>query len=252
MPRIRSIKPDFFTDDTVGGLSVPARLLFIGTWIFADDYGTLDRSAKQLKAQVFPYDDVDVEPLLQELLESGLLAEYQADEKVFLHITGFTDHQKIDKPSKAKRPLPENSEIRRTLAEDSESTPSGREGKGKEGEGSSGEDSPPGLDPVSWKRWADYRSKIRKPLKPVSIPAAQRELAAFGCNQSAVVEQSIAHGWQGLFELKAHGNGNGSKPAPAPRREPTEAEMTDARRKAAGENIRQLERLGLSVLKAMP
>lgn len=64
-------------------------------------------------------------------------------------------------------------------------------------------DPPPGLDPAAWSRWCDYRVKIRKPLKPVSIPAAQRELAAFGCDQAAVVEQSVAQGWQGLFALKA-------------------------------------------------
>ena len=202
MPRIRTIKPEFFTDDTVGGLSVLARLLFVGTWVFADDYGTLDRSAKQLKAQVFPYDDIDCEPPLLELIGAGLLTEYQADGRTFLQIAGFTKHQKIDKPSSPRRPLPE----------DSASTRSGREGKGREGkgrEGNGGEDSPPGLDAVSWKRWTDYRTQIRRPLKPVSIPAAQRELAAFGAEQAAVVEQSIAHGWQGLFALKPRANGSG-------------------------------------------
>lgn len=59
-----------------------------------------------------------------------------------------------------------------------------------------------GLDTQAWERWLDYRKQIRKPLKPVSIPAAQRELAAFGSNQAAVVQQSIAQGWQGLFALK--------------------------------------------------
>ena len=63
-------------------------------------------------------------------------------------------------------------------------------------------DPPPGLDPAAWSRWREYRIEIRKPLKPVSIPAAQRELAAFGGDQAAVVEQSIAQGWQGLFALK--------------------------------------------------
>jgi hypothetical protein len=61
---------------------------------------------------------------------------------------------------------------------------------------------PAGLDTAAWMRWIDYRKKFRKPLKPVSIPAAQRELSAFGSDQGAVVEQSIAQGWQGLFALK--------------------------------------------------
>lgn len=101
-----------------------------------------------------------------------------------------------------------------------------REGKSKEVKGSKGKraaarddspgqapeadtEPPPGLDPAAWKRWRDYRREIRKPLKPVSIPAAQRELAAFGAEQAAVVEQSIAHGWQGLFALKPRANGSG-------------------------------------------
>ena len=246
MPRIRSIKPEFFTDDAVGALSLPARLLFVGTWVFADDYGTLDRSAKQLKAQVFPYDDVDCDPLLAELLAAGLLAEYQADGKTYLYITGFADHQKIDKPSKAKRPLPEDSITRRTLTEDSANTRSGREGKGREGNG--GEDSPPGLDAVSWKRWTDYRTQIRRPLKPVSIPAAQRELAAFGAEQAAVVEQSIAHGWQGLFALKPKASGS----APKRERPPTETEIAEARKRAAAENADVARKLGLPTLAAMP
>jgi hypothetical protein len=61
---------------------------------------------------------------------------------------------------------------------------------------------PDGLDDAAWTRWLGYRQQIRKPLKPVSLPAAQRELAAFGAEQSAVVEQSIAQGWTGLFALK--------------------------------------------------
>lgn len=61
---------------------------------------------------------------------------------------------------------------------------------------------PLGLDPSAWTRWVDYRIQIRKPLKPTSISAAQRKLAAFGSDQQAVVEQSIAEGYQGLFPLR--------------------------------------------------
>jgi len=68
-------------------------------------------------------------------------------------------------------------------------------------------ESTPGLNTTSWKTWVEYRSKIRKPLKPASIQAAQRKLAAFGSDQAAVVEQSIANGWQGIFDLKNQPNG---------------------------------------------
>ena len=57
---------------------------------------------------------------------------------------------------------------------------------------------PEGLDLEAWKLWQGYRK-----LKPSSIPLAKRGLAKFGADQRAVVEQSVANGWKGLFELKA-------------------------------------------------
>lgn len=63
-----------------------------------------------------------------------------------------------------------------------------------------------GLDSQSWERWITYRRESGKPLKAASIPAAQRKLAAFGSRQSAVVEESIANGYQGLFAPKLNGH----------------------------------------------
>lgn len=61
---------------------------------------------------------------------------------------------------------------------------------------------PVGLDMKAWERWKDYRRSIRKPIKPASMLAAQRKLAGFGSQQSAVVENSIAEGYTGLFPAK--------------------------------------------------
>lgn len=104
MARLRTIKPEYWTDELVGQCSVAARLLFVGTWNFADDYGGLARSSKQLKAQVFPYDNIDCEPLIQELLAVGLLIEYEVDGKKYLHIKGFKKHQKVEKPAAPRIP----------------------------------------------------------------------------------------------------------------------------------------------------
>lgn len=236
MARIRTIKPEFFTDDTVAECSPSARLLFVGTWVFADDYGNLDRSAKQLKAQVFPYDNTDVEPLLQELLRSGLLCEYEADGKFYLHIKGFCEHQKIDKPSKPRRPLPEPSANGSgTLVDDSPSTRSGREGKGREGKGVEEArgiaEATTGVNVQAFVRWHGYRVEIRKPLKPQSLKAAAEELAKHGEHQAAVVQQSISNGWQGLFPLKTNGTMHHT---PAPTRYRT-ADEIEAEERARGD-----------------
>jgi hypothetical protein len=68
---------------------------------------------------------------------------------------------------------------------------------------------PSGLDLQAWERWETYKREIRKPIKPASLLAAQRKLAGFGSDQAAVVEQSIAQGWTGLFALKESANGTG-------------------------------------------
>lgn len=68
----------------------------------------------------------------------------------------------------------------------------------------------PGLNLEAWNRWMQYRTDIRKPIKPASILAAQRKLAGYGNGQAVAVEQSIANGWTGLFEPKTI---NGAKVA---------------------------------------
>lgn len=62
--------------------------------------------------------------------------------------------------------------------------------------------SPDGLNTEVWHRWLAYRKKSGKTIKPESIEAAQRKLAGFGSEQAAVVEHSIAEGYQGLFAPK--------------------------------------------------
>jgi hypothetical protein len=159
MARIRTIKPDFWSDDVITECSLSARLLFIGTWNFADDSGNLDRSAKQIKARVFPVDNIDCEPLIQELLSHGLLIEYSVSGKTYLHINGFDKHQVINRPSKPTCP-----EYAPNLASEKHSVsphvPLTTEGKGKEGKGSVVRETPLPKDfaiSERVKKWADEK-----------------------------------------------------------------------------------------------
>lgn len=104
MPRIRTIKPEFWTDEKIVELSFPARLLFIGMWNYADDHGGIERSNSQLKMRIFPADSVSIPELLTELITHGLLIEYSVNGNNYLHIKGFTSHQKINRPSNPRCP----------------------------------------------------------------------------------------------------------------------------------------------------
>lgn len=61
---------------------------------------------------------------------------------------------------------------------------------------------PPDLDRAAFDRFVEFRQKIGKTVKPVSLLALATKLAKFGADQGAVVDQSIAFGWQGFFPLK--------------------------------------------------
>lgn len=134
MARIRTVKPEFWTDEKVVECSIQARLLFIGMFNFADDNGNLVNSPKRIKMQVFPADALDCDPLLNELITHGLLTEYSVNGVSYLNIKGFTKHQKINRPTKSAIPDIE-------FSEDSLSTheqlTDGKdlEGKGKESKG---------------------------------------------------------------------------------------------------------------------
>lgn len=101
MARIRTTKPEFYTSEQVMNLSIPARFAFQGLWTFCDDGGNHPASAKTLKAEVFPSDDMtstQVQGLIDEMLAQGLIVIYEAGGKQYWHVTGW-HHQRIDKPS---------------------------------------------------------------------------------------------------------------------------------------------------------
>lgn len=97
MPRMRMVKPEFWTDGKIVRVSRDARLLFIGTWNFADcDAGHLEEDCLSLKMKIFPADNLDVEPLLDELVRIGLLERFTFEGAPFLHIPGLRSHQRTD------------------------------------------------------------------------------------------------------------------------------------------------------------
>ena len=127
MPRIRTIKPDFWTDETVTACSLSARLLFIGLWNFADDDGRLEDAPRQIKMRIFPGDDFTADAIdgwLAELAGGGLIRRYAVDGRRYMQITGW-HHQVINRRTPSKIPAPRD--------EDSVTPPAGTEGNGRNG-----------------------------------------------------------------------------------------------------------------------
>jgi hypothetical protein len=112
MPRTRSIKPEFWDDEKLSGISRDARLTFIGLWTNSDDYGVAKGHHAWLKNKIFPYDDIKrglFQQWLKELEKVGVILPFDHNGEKFYHIKNFLNHQVINRPSKAKNPSPPTS-----------------------------------------------------------------------------------------------------------------------------------------------
>jgi hypothetical protein len=112
MARIRSIKPEFWTSEQIMMLKPLTRLLFIGMWNFADDYGRMAYAPATIKAQVLPGDTMEIQAIkdmLTELSSAGLILIYAVRGREYIEITGWS-HQRIDRPHKPKYPGPVSDE----------------------------------------------------------------------------------------------------------------------------------------------
>ena len=92
MARTRSIKPGFFVNCELGELEPIVRLLYIGLWCLADKDGRLKDKPKSIKVQLLPWDDVDVDELLN-LLAPEFIQRYEVDGERYIQIGNFAKHQ---------------------------------------------------------------------------------------------------------------------------------------------------------------
>lgn len=112
MARSRVIKPEFWTDEKIGGISRDSKLLFIGLWCLSDDYGVVRANEKYIKGQLFPYDDcqaTEIRDWLSALERKELIIKFNSNGESYYCIRTFTEHQKIHNPSKTRNPVPPKS-----------------------------------------------------------------------------------------------------------------------------------------------
>ena len=107
MARIRSLKPDFFKDEDLAILPYEARLLYQGLWCMSDREGRLEDRPKYLKAEIFPYDNINIEKLLN-LLSSPNIQD--RPDKYFIRRYTVNDRKYIDIPEFLKHQSPHSTE----------------------------------------------------------------------------------------------------------------------------------------------
>jgi len=136
MARIRTIKPEFWVDDRMVDLQPVIRLLFIGLWNFVDDWGLIEFKPKRIKMQVFPADNWDVAPMLDDLISAERLRVVDSDQGPLLYVVNWTRHQVVNRPRDSRfTGLPADISVSAHGAVTVDPVLKGKEGKGKEGNG---------------------------------------------------------------------------------------------------------------------
>jgi len=91
--RARNIKPGFFKNEDLADCDLPARLLFIGLWCMADRAGRLEYRSKRIKAELFPYDNCNIDKLLKQLSDKKFIQIYSVSNEKYIEILNFSKHQ---------------------------------------------------------------------------------------------------------------------------------------------------------------
>jgi hypothetical protein len=210
MARIRTIKPEFWQNEQLAGVSFRARLLAIALLNHADDKGLFLANPQLVRAACFPFeeDSKNVLGSLQELSGIGYIEVKNCGGKSVGRICKFLDHQRIDKPQKSKladvfaanyEEKDDSKTIPGTFLECSGNTPR-PEGNGKEGNGSGKEGeregeregkhphTPAEPEPIQppdeltphWDRWCEYCLAIGKPVNAIQADAILMDLGRRG------------------------------------------------------------------------
>jgi len=204
MARIRTIKPDFWRDESLAIISSEACLLAIGLLNHCDDEGYFNANPKLIESDVFPLRELSKKTtvLLQELSGIGYLDIFEGDDgKIYGHITNFEKHQVINKktPSKIKHLCNLQHHYRTTT----EQLPTGMEGKGKEMEvevekKATNVACPNDVDKQIWDDWKQLRKAKKAPVTETVVSSARKEAAKANMSLQDFLAIWCARGSQGL------------------------------------------------------
>lgn len=141
MPRIRSIKPEFWQDQRLARMPALTRLVYMCLWSMADDEGRVEGDAETVWHFGFPRESVeDITSALRTLVECSRVVLYRGENGLdYAFLPTFTKHQRIDRPSPSKFPVPPIlTPIRRTFDEPSTNAREGSDGIGEDRKGEEG------------------------------------------------------------------------------------------------------------------
>jgi hypothetical protein len=215
--RSRNIKPGFFKNDLLAECHPLARILFAGLWCEADREGRLEDRPARIKAGCLPYDDCDVNGLLESLSKHDFITRYTVDGKNYVSINRFLTHQN---PHKREVPsvIPAPSDAKHNLGS-AESQPCTGSAllipdspflipdslKKQKGGKPPALALPDWLPQSAWDDWHAFRNSRKgwtHKARELSLRTLTK-LYAKGHDPTEIIEKSIEQGWTGLFEPRS-------------------------------------------------
>lgn len=138
--RIRTIKPEFWSSPDMADLPFFDRLLFIGLWSIADDWGRLQADPRYIRGELFSLDtpvdrdgvqepnpdpaklpagsaqysagSASISDGLERLRRGGQITIYRVgNSRRYCQVVNFVEYQKIDKRSKERIPSPTRDDV---------------------------------------------------------------------------------------------------------------------------------------------
>src|SRR5712691_5641185 len=101
MARIRTLKPEFWSDEKLSRCDVLTRLVFVGLISQADDAGRLVDSVKLIDGVLFSETADTCGPALETLACLGRILRFTSSSgQSIIQIVKWREHQKVDKPSR--------------------------------------------------------------------------------------------------------------------------------------------------------
>lgn len=225
MPRIRSLKYEYFINEDLAQISLEARLLGLGITTLADREGRLEDRPLRIKVLLFPYHEVDVDAAINELQTAGFLERYAIEGKRYIRIVNFLRHQKPH-PRETPSVIPDNTKVSPRRAKVSPTKqkqteqvdPSRRNGLGDlclgdigssvSGNGDLGIGEWESVSPFqgevflqTWRAFVLHRKKKRAALTEHAVELIFDDFRAWGEAKSIqAIKNSIKGNWQGVFE----------------------------------------------------
>lgn len=203
MARARNLKPSFFTNDRLAEIHPLGRLLFAGLWTIADREGRLEDRPKRIKAEVLPYDNANVDKLLDDLGRAGFILRYAANGDRFIQVLAFNKHQNPhvkEGPSTIPAPVEHSAS---PVPDPEIPAPAGLipdSGFPQPDSGLRITAAPPLPGNLTAETWAAWRTHFAATGKTLSLPAERTQLArlAKATDPERVVLDTIAAGHRNL------------------------------------------------------